>query len=118
MDELAAGNLSVDISDAGREDEVGHMERAVIVFKQQGEQKAQLEQESKLAAQRAEEEKRETLTKLANHFEASIGSIVTSLQNSAHSMEDATDVMNGTAQTARDRANVVSSAGGYGLKQC
>ncbi|MBE9556225.1 MAG: HAMP domain-containing protein, partial [Proteobacteria bacterium] len=111
MGELAGGKLDVDIEDLGRGDEVGEMADAVLVFKDNAIEKVRLEEEQVGAAQRAEEEKRQTLNEMADRFERQVKEVVDGVSSAATEMQATSQQMSATAEeTSRQSANVASAS--------
>ncbi len=76
MRKLAEGDLDNEVTGRDRSDEIGQMANTVQVFKENAEKVRDLEEEQQRAAERAEQEKRAAMHKLAEDFERAIGSIV------------------------------------------
>ncbi|MCK4868261.1 MAG: HAMP domain-containing protein, partial [Alphaproteobacteria bacterium] len=111
MGELAGGKLDVDIEDLGRTDEVGEMADAVLVFKDNAIEKARMEEEQVGAAQRAEEEKRQTMNDMADRFERQVKEVVDGVSSAATEMQATSQQMSATAEeTSRQSANVASAS--------
>ena len=110
MTALAGGNRKIEIPGRGRHDEIGAMAEAVEVFKQNAIENARLEEEQKLAEQRAAEDKRRTLHALAQSFEAKVGTLVQSLSSSATEMEATAQSMGSTAEESSRQSATVAAA--------
>ncbi|MDX9861522.1 MAG: nitrate- and nitrite sensing domain-containing protein [Rhodospirillales bacterium] len=107
MGRLADGNLAIDVPNRDRGDEIGHMAEAVQVFKDNAIKVRELETEQKAMARRAEEEKRATLNRLADHFESSVGGVVDQVSSAATELEASSEAMSATAgQTTRQSTAV------------
>jgi methyl-accepting chemotaxis protein len=77
MRELAEGNFSVVLPGLGRKDEVGDIAQAVEAFKVKAAEKAQREAEEKAEQdRRAEAERQAAMARMADEFQAAVGSIV------------------------------------------
>jgi methyl-accepting chemotaxis protein len=77
MRELADGNFGVVLPGLKREDEVGHIARAVEAFKVKVAENAQREAEAKAEQDRqAEAERQAAMAKMADEFQATVGGIV------------------------------------------
>jgi len=59
MGELARGNMEIDIPDTGRGDEIGSMAKAVLVFKEAGQERLRLEKISAEQRKETEEQRRQ-----------------------------------------------------------
>ena len=110
MGDLAGGKLDVNI-DLSRRDEVGEMAKAVQIFKDNAIDKMRLEQEQAAIAQRAEEEKRQTMNEMADRFERTVKDVVDGVGSAATEMQATSQEMSATAEeTSRQSANVASAS--------
>ena len=73
---LSDGNADVDITDAGRKDEVGDLANSAVVFKENIAKAKRLEKETEQAKARAEQEKKDAMNQLADDFESEVKGIV------------------------------------------
>jgi len=110
MKRLAAGDKGVAIPGTGRRDEIGDMSAAVTVFKNNAIEMERLGVEQERAKSRAAEEQRAALHRMADLFEASVGSIVGSVAQSATQMQAAAKSLSATAEETNKRAIAVSAA--------
>ena len=110
MDRLASGDLSVEIPATGQADEVGHMARAVLVFKDNAVENLRLQSEQEQAKQRAEAEKREMMNALADDFEASVGEVVQSVASAATEMQSTAQSLSAIAEETSSQSTTVASA--------
>jgi methyl-accepting chemotaxis protein len=109
MQRLAAGDGDGEIPALERQDEVGTMAAAVVVFKENA-QKAQA-----LEAQRREEETRKTARqeRIEAHiaaFERKVGDALTALTAASSEMQATAEGMSATAEQASRQASAVSAA--------
>ncbi len=88
---LAMGELNVAITESGRKDEIGEMERAVAVFKENAVERERLESHSRSEHER-EARRQSYVQGIVNDFREKISDIVCS-------MGSGTDRMNQTAET-------------------
>ena len=110
MTALAEGDHSVGIVGVGRRDEIGGMATAVQVFKDNAIEAERLKAEQVAAAQRAEQEKRAAMHKLADDFEVGIGGVVDGVSSAASEMESTAQSMSAAAGHASDQATRVATA--------
>jgi methyl-accepting chemotaxis protein len=139
MRELATGNLDIDIPAQNRTDEIGEMGNAVKIFRDnaiennrlQDEQQAQEKAEAQSEALRVQEqqadaerrrqrkeeearvatnEKRATMSKLADAFQSEVGGVVDSVADASTHMQGVSKDMVGLSETAKDRSGDVSRA--------
>ncbi|BAI74945.1 methyl-accepting chemotaxis protein (plasmid) [Azospirillum sp. B510] len=122
MTALAAGDLGVTFPEAARRNEIGGMAQALRVFKENAEAKAALEASQAAQAERAAAEKREAMTRLASHFEQTVGNLIHDVAGETDAIErraqdmtraaDETGRLAGAAATATEQtsANVQTVA--------
>ncbi len=110
MEQLAKGDLSVEVPDDGRSDEIGWMIRAVQVFRENGLAMRRMQDErAELARQHAEQRQHE-MTRLAQDFENHVGSIVTDVAGAAERLRAAAETMTGIASNSNQQAVAVAAA--------
>jgi methyl-accepting chemotaxis protein len=73
---LSNGDDSVEITDTERKDEVGELASSALVFKENMAKAKRAEEAAKQADIRAEQEKKDTMNKLADDFESEVKGIV------------------------------------------
>ncbi len=111
MRRLAKDETEIDVPYRDRSDEIGAMAQAVEVFRLNGVEKATLHQQQAEAEDRAEAEKRATMMRLAEDFEASIGEVVQSVASAATEMQSTSQSMSAIAEeTSTQAATVTASA--------
>jgi len=128
MNDLANGNLDVEIPARDRTDEIGDMAQAVQIFKdsairtkelevknkeQEAAQEArnrEQEAEQEATAQRAEKEKKELMRKMADDFEASVGGVVRAVSSAATQMNTSAQSMSSISEETSSQASTVTSA--------
>lgn len=136
MNELADGNLDAEIPASGTKDEIGEMASAMQIFKdnaveaerlrteadknaaelhereaRESEEKHQREVEAAEERQRQEEKNRENLMKLAEEFEASVGTIAATVGDAAKDMQDSSrQMLNTVGETNQQTSSALGSA--------
>ena len=110
MNALAAGDLTVDIAGTEREDELGEMARAVLVFKEQGVEAQRLQEERERDRQRSEQEKRRAIHSLAADVEASLDPVVSDVSGASDQLRTTAEGLSSAAGLTSERADRVSSA--------
>jgi len=128
MRALAGGDKSVAVPETWRRDEVGAMAQTVEVFKNsmieadrlQAEQQASAaraaeeetrrNQEKVEAEHRAQAQRKAELQALATEFEASVGSVIGKLAESAERMEAIAQAMMAAAEQTRQQSTAVAAA--------
>ena len=102
MEDLATGNLAVEILDSGRRDEVGGMTRAVVVFKENALAVRHLQAEQEAMKHEAAAQKTREMQALADSFDRNVGAIVDRLSAASAEMETTARSMSGTAQRTKE----------------
>jgi methyl-accepting chemotaxis protein len=111
MLELADGNFEVVLPGLRRNDEVGHVARAVERFKALAQQKARDEAEAKIRQDDVVAQQRKSdMRNVADNFEAVVGQIVKAVSSTSHELESSANALTGTAQRAKEMTNVVAKA--------
>jgi len=105
---LADGKLDVEIPTNGS-DELASMAGALQVFKENGIEMENMRTQQAQAAEKAEEERRAILERLANEFETNVGSVVENLVSSATEMKTTAVELTDAASDASTQSGVASS---------
>ena len=109
MERLAAGDTALEVaSDQGAE--IGAMQRAVRVFKDNAAEMRRLTAEQAAAARRNEEDRRRMLLDLAGEFERSVAQVVDNVSGAAGHMRDAAEGMTRQAADASRQSELVATA--------
>jgi methyl-accepting chemotaxis protein len=77
MQHLAEGNVNVAVPALDRTDEIGHMAKTVVVFRDAAAEKIRLEGEAAEREKRSVAERDAAMAQVASEFEAAVGGIVT-----------------------------------------
>jgi methyl-accepting chemotaxis protein len=109
MGRLAGGDLSVDINEAGRGDEIGEMANAVEVFKSNAVAMQAMQAEQKKLGEHAEQQKKQAMHEMADGFEARIGGIVGAVSGAAAAMQNTAKAMSRNAESTQQRAGAVAA---------
>ncbi len=112
--DLAAGRLELDIPAADRKDEIGHLARAVLIFKQNALEKRSLE--AKETEDRAAKERRaKSVEALIRTFESASNAVLQnvldaadSLQHTSETMATAAEMTNRQSETVQNGAEAAS----------
>ena len=107
---LAAGDSAFEVPYTNLSNEVGGLAKALAVFKDNASAVGRMHAEQQETKQRADDEKRKTMTDLAGKFEASVQAVVRDVFNEARAMQQAAQGMSETANKATDRASFVATA--------
>ncbi|MEJ0016501.1 MAG: methyl-accepting chemotaxis protein [Acetobacteraceae bacterium] len=110
MEQLARGDLSVEVPDDDRSDEIGWMIRAVQVFRENGLAIRRMESEKADLAQHHAERREQDMTRLARDFETHVGTIVAEVAGAAEQMRETAAAMTGIASDSNQQAGAVAAA--------
>src|SRR5579864_5454128 len=109
MARLATGDLKVEITETERLDEIGPMAKTVQIFKDNAVEMRQLQSQQEESKAKAEHEKKETMTKLADSFEKRVRGIVETVSTAATHMQSTARSMSQTADATREQSLAVAS---------
>jgi methyl-accepting chemotaxis protein len=107
---LSKGDTSIDIPAAGQRNEIGDMASAVLVFKQNAIDMQRLQAEQDAMKRKAENERRASLLKLADDFNASVSGVVSQVSHMSGSLETTAASMSTLALKTSEQSTEVSSA--------
>ncbi|HEX2843090.1 methyl-accepting chemotaxis protein [Hyphomicrobium sp.] len=107
---LARGERGLSIPGAGRKDEVGSMAQAVQVFKDNAEETLRLREAQKEAEERAAQQRKADMHKLASQFQAAVGGIIDTVSAASAQLESAANALTQTASTTHERSGSVAAA--------
>lgn len=111
MARLARDEVDVEVPYQQRGDEIGQIAQAVEVFRTNAKEKIELKGREEETARRAEEEKRASMSRFMDDFEAGVGEVVRQVSSKAVAMRDTAQSMaNSTEQASSEAATVVSTA--------
>ena len=110
MNDLAGGNLAVEVPGVGRGDEVGEMAKAVEIFKSNAVARQTLEVEQRAAETRATSGRKAEMHKMANDFEAAVGQIVEAVSSASSQLEVSAGTLTATAERAQELTGAVAAA--------
>ena len=110
MRRLADGDLETEVPAVGRRDEIGEMAGAVQVFKENALENVRLEAAQAEAAARAEVEKRDTMNRMADEFEATVGDVVDKVSTASEGMQTTAASMASTAEETSQQSLAVTAA--------
>jgi len=111
LGEMAGGNLDVVIPGADRGDEIGDLAKTVMVIRQNAEQKARDEAETKAKHdQIAAQQRRADMIKLADRFESAVGEIVETVSSASTELEASATTLTATAERSQGLTTMVAAA--------
>ncbi|MBP2297702.1 methyl-accepting chemotaxis protein [Azospirillum picis] len=107
---LTAGNRMVEVADRDRADEIGAINKALQLFKENAGRVAEMEEQRRLDEQRAAGERRQELARLADRFEGSVGDVVASVTRQAEQIRVDSEGLSAIAAQTNAQASAVASA--------
>jgi methyl-accepting chemotaxis protein len=110
MDELARGNLAVDIPYADRTNETGRIARSLQVFKDHLVETTRLRTEQEEMKTRSVEERRAVMVRIADDFERSIGGVILGTSTAADELQNSASSMSTIAVGTTDQSAKVAAA--------
>jgi methyl-accepting chemotaxis protein len=110
MERLAGGDSDFVVPGTGRRDEIGEMAGAVEVFRHNAIERRQLAAEQQQVQERAAEERRADMHRIASQFEAAVGEIVGAVSSSSTELEAAAGTLTDTAERTQRLSSQVASA--------
>lgn len=112
MQALADGNLSIDLPEAQRADEVGQMARATTYFRDRMAESEKLRAEQEKLRADASAQRKQDMHRLADDFEHAVGAIIETVSRAAGNLENSAGTLTSTADRSQDRARAVMAASG------
>jgi methyl-accepting chemotaxis protein len=107
---LAAGDRAQQIPDTGRRDEIGDMARAAQIFKDGLLEADHLRDEQVIAEQRAREQRKVDMTKLADDFDGAVGEIIETVSSASTELQASAGRLTKTAERAQEVTTTVAAA--------
>ncbi|HEX2216473.1 MAG TPA: methyl-accepting chemotaxis protein [Xanthobacteraceae bacterium] len=105
MEQLARGDTSVQIPAVDAKDEIGAMARTVIVFRDNAVERAKLA-ETQEQANRARENRSETVAAMIKRFEQSVDQALGNLRSASQQLESSASALNGAADAVSAEARI------------
>jgi methyl-accepting chemotaxis protein len=109
MERLVGGDLSVDVTETQRSDEIGEMAKAVQVFKDNAVAMRSMQAEQDKLKERTETEKKQTMRSMADAFEARIGGIIRAVSSAAAAMQNTARTMSSSAARTQTQTSAVAA---------
>jgi methyl-accepting chemotaxis protein len=111
LGEMAGGNLDVVIPGANRGDEIGDLAKTVSIIRENAEQKARDEAETKIRQDEIVAQQRKAdMVKLADQFESAVGEIVDTVSSASTELEASAGTLSVTAERSQELTTMVASA--------
>ena len=110
MERLASGDLAISLPQSTRQDEIGAIGRAFVVFHAKMTENGALTLEQAAAGVRSEAERRAALRDMADGFERTVGSIIHTVTSAANELQATSHALAGTAAEATVQSTNVAAA--------
>lgn len=110
MTSLARSERYVVIPYTDRQDEIGAMASALVVFQRNAEEKVRLEQEQEQQKKESEAARRASMLQLAEDFETRVGELVRNVASASTELQATASSMTKTSQLAVTQAGSVAAA--------
>ncbi|CCG08022.1 methyl-accepting chemotaxis protein [Pararhodospirillum photometricum] len=110
MERLAGGDLSIQIAETDRKDEIGRLARALETFRTNAREIERLKREQEESRERAESQRRAAMGALADRFQSSVAAIVGAVTDGAQRMREAASGLVRVAETTGDQSAHVAAS--------
>nr|WP_321526541.1 cache domain-containing protein [uncultured Cohaesibacter sp.] len=110
MLQLAEGNLDVEVDLSDRQDEIGNMNRALLIFRDNARERKALEQRQAQRDAEAEAEKCRMVGEMADAFDKQVGSVITQVQQAAQQLGTESNGLAHRSLENNERLQAVQSA--------
>ena len=107
---LADGDKSIAVEYLANRDEIGELAKALETFKANAIKMEEMREEQKILENKAAQERKEAMCKMADNFEGSVKSIVMTVSSAATQMRGKAQGMAAIAEGTSRQANVVAAA--------
>ncbi|BAI75871.1 methyl-accepting chemotaxis protein (plasmid) [Azospirillum sp. B510] len=107
---LTAGRRDVEVTDRDRADEIGAINQALQLFKENAGRVAEMEEQRRQDERRAAERRRRELAELADRFEGSVGEVVASVARQAERIRADSEGLSAIATQTNAQAAAVAGA--------
>jgi methyl-accepting chemotaxis protein len=107
---LANGEFAVEVQGTDREDEIGDIAKAAVVFKDNGLAKVRMEQEQKENEKRVAEQRKADIIKMVDSFEGAVGEIIETVSSASTELEASAESLTKTAERAQHVTTTVAAA--------
>jgi methyl-accepting chemotaxis protein len=107
---IADGKLETDVVYTTRNDEIGDMAKALLVFKENGLRIRRMEEEQKASEQADARRRKQEMSKLADEFEHAVGEIVDAVASASTELEASANTLTHSATRAQEVTTTVAAA--------
>jgi methyl-accepting chemotaxis protein len=110
LQQLNAGKLDVAFATTRRNDEIGAINDALTLFRDQSLRLREIEQQRADGERKAADERKATMHRLADAFQGAVGGIVDTVSNAAGQLASAAGTLTKTAETTQQLSGMVTTA--------
>lgn len=110
MNNLSKGELNDPIPFSNKKDEIGHMARALKVFRDNEIDKLKMEEEQSRSAEIAEKEKKKLMQKIAQDFDSKVGQIVLAVENASVDLQEMASQLTSSIYMTSEQSSSVATA--------
>ncbi len=107
---IADGKLDTDVVYTTRNDEIGDMAKALLVFKENGLRVRRMEEEQRANEQAEAKRRKQEMDKLADEFEHAVGQIVDAVASASTELEASANTLTHSATRAQEVTTTVAAA--------
>jgi methyl-accepting chemotaxis protein len=107
---LNEGRLDVEFAKTRRNDEIGAINDALTLFRDQSLRMREIEQQRAESERKAAEERKTAMRQLADAFQGAVGGIVNTVSTAASQLASAAGTLTKTAETTQQLSGMVTSA--------
>jgi methyl-accepting chemotaxis protein len=110
MDAVAGGDLDRTVEGTARKDEIGTLARSLEAFRTKGLELRRLEAEAEALKRAAEAERKVALARMADAFEANVGTIVETVSSASTQLQATAQTMSAATEETARQSTVVAAA--------
>ncbi|MGY8663118.1 HAMP domain-containing methyl-accepting chemotaxis protein [Bradyrhizobium sp. UFLA05-109] len=112
MEGLARNDLTAEVPEKDRRDEIGEMAKTVEIFKTNAVEVERLKKAQEEVERQATAQRRQDMVNLADGFERAVGEIIDTVGSASTELEASSSTLANTAQRAQQLTSVVVAASG------
>ena len=110
MNRMSEGEYDIEVPDQTRKDEIGSITRGLEVLRGSAQEAERLRAEQEASKERAAEQRKADLARIADQFQQTIEDVVARVSNTADQVRDGSTKMSDTASATRDQAALATTA--------
>jgi methyl-accepting chemotaxis protein len=107
---LTAGRQDVEVRDRDRSDEIGAINKALQLFKENAGRVAEMEEQRRRDEAQAAERRKQELARMADRFEGTVGGVVANVAEQAEAIRTDSEGLSAIAEQTNAQAAAVASA--------